>query len=605
MMWASLRRLGGLLSPRQRWQASLLVLLLIGNALLEMIGVGLLPLYISVLAEPERLLQNARLAQALSMIGIDSGDLTERTMLYGGSAVLLVVFSVKAAYVSLLAYARASYIQNVVQALGVRLIDSYFHAPYEFHLNRHSAELMRNSAAECTRLGEMLLNPLVGMVSQSLITGAIVALLMSSELGAALPVLLGFGIVTVPLVATLSRRIKSIARVAQDGRARVIRVAQEGLSGVKEVRLLQREAYFVHRFGSALRQVLDLQRVLQVTASGLPVIVEWLAVATLLLTVVIMYRPEEPQTNLLGVVALFAVAMARLKGSVTGMLTNYAQVRSSVVSVDAIARDFRRLGRSTGDARTEAVRPRTVRLQLADGICLDDVWFRYAGSDDYVLRGIDLTIRKGESVAIVGPSGGGKSTLIDVILGILQPECGSVRADGADIREDLAAWQRIVGYVPQSPYLIDGTVRQNIALGLDDRDIDDLAVARVVAAASLEELVNSLAEGLNTNIGERGVRLSGGQRQRIAIARALYDGPQVLVMDEATSALDNLAEQGIMQAASSLKGQRTILLIAHRLSTVRNCDRVVFLCGGTITGVGTYESLLASHEEFRNMVHRS
>jgi ATP-binding cassette subfamily C protein len=251
------------------------------------------------------------------------------------------------------------------------------------------------------------------------------------------------------------------------------------------------------------------------------------------------------------------------------------------------------------------VPPRTARLQLADSICLDDVWFRYAGSDDYVLRGIELTIRKGESVAFVGPSGGGKSTLIDVILGILQPECGSVRADGADIREDLAAWQRIVGYVPQSPYLIDGTVRQNIALGLDDRDIDDLAVARVVAAASLEELVNSLAEGLNTNIGERGVRLSGGQRQRIAIARALYDGPQVLVMDEATSALDNLAEQGIMQAASSLKGQRTILLIAHRLSTVRNCDRVVFLCGGTITGVGTYESLLASHEEFRNMVHRS
>jgi ATP-binding cassette subfamily C protein len=330
---------------------------------------------------------------------------------------------------------------------------------------------------------------------------------------------------------------------------------------------------------------------------------EWLSVLALLAIVLILLGASEPQQSLLGMVALLAVAMARLKGSVTGLLGAYAQVQTGVVSVDVVDRDLRELEtiRHFPPKMRDRVSPGPLRL--ADAIHLDDVWFRYAGSADWVLRGITLAIRRGEAVGFVGPSGGGKSTLVDVILGVLRPERGTVTVDGTQIGEDLAAWQRNVGYIPQSIYLIEGTIRQNIALGLEDKAIDDAAVARAMTAASLEDFVTSLPEGINTLVGERGVRLSGGQRQRIAIARALYYDPDVLIMDEATAALDNLTEKAVMEAVEALKGERTILMIAHRLSTVRNCDRIEFLRDGEITGEGRYDDLVASHVEFASIAN--
>ena len=477
-------------------------------------------------------------------------------------------------------------------------------APYEFHLGRHSAELIRNIASECTRLGDTVLNPLVGMVSQLLITVAIVVLLIATAPGIALLTLLVFGLVTVPLVALLSRRIKRLALAANDGRMRVIRAAQEGLGGVKELGLLGRESYFVARFQSALGHVLELQRFLQVQGIGLPAFMEWISVSALLFLVLVLFDARQPQQSVLGLAALFAVAMARLKGSVTGLLSAYAQVKAGLVSVDVVDSDLRYLGSMRRTDATRLPRQETrAPMRLTKEIRIEDVWFRYAASPDCVLRGINLTIEKGEAIGFVGPSGGGKSTLVDVVLGILIPERGSIKVDGVEIGHDLPGWHRTVGYIPQSIYLIDGTLRQNIALGLEEKDIDEDAVKRALAAASLDEFVAGLPEGVNAAIGERGMRLSGGQRQRIAIARALYNDPDVLIMDEATSALDNLTEKAVMEAVNSLKGQQTIIMIAHRLSTVRSCDRIIFLCDGCIRGIGTYEELLTSHAEFARIAN--
>lgn len=600
-MGRSLRRLAALLSPRQRWRALLLMVLLVGNALIEMIGVGLVPIYLGILAEPDRFLRNERVVESLAWLGWGPEFLTPRTLLYGGSALLLGLFTLKLVYAPLLAFVRARYIQGVVKALSIRLFQGYMHAPYAFHLRRNSAELIRNINAECTSLGNNLLNPLFNLVSQALITGGIVALLIANISGAAMLALLAFAVLALPWVALLTRRIKRLAFQAQAGRRLLIGAAQEGLGGVKELHLLRREAFFVRRFQAALEQVLDLQRFLQVQSISVPVFMEWFAVAGLLLVVVILFGVGPSSESLLGMVALFAVGVARLKGSVATLLGAYAQVRSSIVSVDVIERDLRYLARIQSCPAVAGRVEQQESLQKAGTIYVDAVWFRYAGCEEYILRDISLTIRRGEAIGLVGPSGGGKSTLVDVILGILEPERGLVQVDGVDIRQQLSVWRRRVGYIPQSIFLIDGTVRQNIALGLEDQEIDDAAVAQAMAAAHLAEFVNRLPAGVNTMIGERGVRLSGGQRQRIAIARALYHNPQVLIMDEATSALDNVTEKAVMEAVDALKGQRTILMIAHRLSTVRNCDRIVFLRAGEVDVVGTYDELSASHSGFQRI----
>jgi ATP-binding cassette subfamily C protein len=284
------------------------------------------------------------------------------------------------------------------------------------------------------------------------------------------------------------------------------------------------------------------------------------------------------------------------------MLRAYTQVRASLVSVDVVDRDLSNMKAATPALPAE--RPGTPDPWPAASprqLVLEDVWYRYPGAEGYALAGVDLVIRRGEAIGIVGPSGAGKSTLVDVLLGILPPERGAVRADGVDVQECLGAWHRVLGYVPQSIYLFDGTLQQNIALGLDDEEVDPEALQRALDAANLSRFVAGLPEGLQTPVGERGVRISGGQRQRVAIARALYQDPRILLMDEATSALDNVTEKAVMEAVDSLKGERTVLLIAHRLTSVRNCDRIVYMQEGRVAAVGTYEDLIRSSPGFQQL----
>jgi ATP-binding cassette, subfamily B, bacterial PglK len=295
----------------------------------------------------------------------------------------------------------------------------------------------------------------------------------------------------------------------------------------------------------------------------------------------------------LSTLGLFAYAGLRLQPSLQRIILGLNSLKYSATPLADLHADLQLI---SGQQREEQ---RVDPLPFRQELCLEQVEFAYERADRPALRGLDLTVRRGEQIGICGPTGGGKTTLVDVMTGLLEPTGGRVTVDGQDLRQHAQAWQRNLGIVPQMVFLTDDTLRRNIALGVPDEDIDDEAVREAIELAQLDEFVASLSSGLETKVGERGVRVSGGQRQRIAIARALYVRPSVLVFDEGTSALDNATEALLMASIERLRGHHTIILIAHRLTTVRHCDRVVFLEAGAVSGLGTYDALIRENAGFR------
>ena len=274
-------------------------------------------------------------------------------------------------------------------------------------------------------------------------------------------------------------------------------------------------------------------------------------------------------------------------------------MKYDIVSINPVYDDLKTL--SGKNKRMLLNKGKSTPLKLNHSLHIENLSYRYPGAASQALCDINCSIQKGESVAFVGPTGSGKTTIVDLILGLLIPEKGKIIVDGTDIFTNLQGWRENIGYIPQFIYLLDDTIKRNIALGMEDKDIQEEKVQQVLKAAQLEDFVNSLPKGVNTMTGERGIRLSGGQRQRIGIARALYHNPDILIMDEATSALDNKTEFSVVKALESLKGDRTAIIIAHRLSTVQNCDRLFFMRNGHIENSGNYRELCKSNSEFRAM----
>lgn len=580
------RKFWHLLNSRQRRAVVLLLCAMVMGMVLETLSIGVVIPAMALMTQDSLAVKYPIIAPWL----VKLGNPTSNQLVVAGMLVLVAVYLVKVIFLSFLVWWQAKFVYELQAALSQRLFASYLRQPYSFHLQRNSAQLIRTTIGQVTELMGILQQSLL-LITETLVLAGVLALLFVAEpLG------------TLTEVGILSLVIFSFARLTRSYSLRLgttlqhheglrIQHLQQGLSGVKDVKLLGREdnflnQYKVHNEGCA--KVVQRYYTLQ----SLPRLwVELLAVIGLAVLVLVMLRQGKPLDVVLSALGLFAAATFRFMPSANRIFNAIQAVHYGQPVVDILHSELFLMKEPQPSSRHGQA------IQFKDRLVLDDVSYTYPMAASPSLCEVSLSIPQGASVGFVGGSGAGKSTLVDLILGLLTPSSGVIRADGVDIQANLRSWQDQIGYVPQTIFLTDDTLRRNVAFGLSDDKINEAALWRAIHAAQLEQLVRSLPEGLDTIVGERGIRLSGGQRQRIGIARALYHDPSVLVLDEATSSLDMATESDVMDAVRALRGSKTILIVAHRLSTVEYCDVLFCLEGGKIA-----ESPAVTKNKVRKMV---
>jgi ATP-binding cassette, subfamily B, bacterial PglK len=493
-----------------------------------------------------------------------------------GALLLLSAYTVKALYLGFLGWKQSQYIFDIKAYFSQRLFEKYIRSSYEFHLQQNSGYLIRNITLEVQELVNRVLIPCILLISEIAIIVAIAILLFLIEPFGALVLFLVVVSAMYLFLRITKNHLEKWGSERQKHEGYRFQKAQEGLGGIKDVKLLGRESNFIESYGLHNLNSALVERK-QNAMSNIPRLwLETIGVLGLTILVVIVLGNGGNPSNVMPIIGVFAAAAFRILPSANRILTSLQSLSYADAVVCLICKELTEQQKEKDKEIVDKI------INFNKKIELRNVFYAYPNSSSNSLSDICLTINKGESIGLVGASGMGKSTLVDLILGLLKPTSGGIYVDGVNINEGLRSWQDMIGYVQQSIYLTDDTLRRNIAFGIKENEINDELVLKSAEAAQLKSFVDMLPQGFGTIVGERGVRLSGGQRQRIGIARALYHNPPFLIFDEATSALDNDTEIEVMSSIKSLKGTRTMIFIAHRLSTIEHCDKVFKLEHGQL-----------------------
>jgi len=573
---------------RTRWILLIFVALIASG--FEVVGAALVYLLLGLVADPSS-------EAALPVLGNvrDGFDVGQDALLLG-LATAMGIFFVLRAFVHI----GETYLQNRVAhnagaSLATRLFQGYLAMPYAFHLSRTSADLIRNSHQAVQSLVNEVFMPVIKVAAETIIVIAMLALLLAIAPAATALAVVVIGGAAILLLAVIQPRLKRIGKRAHRLQRETLGMLQQSLHGIRDIKVLGREQAFALRYKEARVQLARVSY-LRTTATDIPKTVMELALLGYILVVfagsILFVRGAEQTVAVLG---LFAYAGLRLQPSLQKIIAGLNNLKYAAAPIEDLASDLQLI------SAQEVASPPDAALHFEQELRVDDLSFRYETGHRDALVGVSLVVRPGEVLGICGPTGGGKTTLVDLMIGLLEPTDGRVTVDGVDVRHHAPEWQLNLGVVPQMVFLTDESLRENIALGVPRDQIDEDAVNEAVELAQLRGYIESLPDGLDTVVGERGVRISGGQRQRVAIARALYRRPEVLVFDEGTSALDNTTERELMSALARLRGRHTILLIAHRLTTVRDADSIIVIENGRISGQGDYETLLRENEAFRSL----
>jgi len=535
---------------------------------------------------------------SLPVIGSGGGVLDglnpDQRIAWAGVAVA-VFFIARAGVTVFQLYLQFRMAAETATEVGARLLDGYLSMPFARHLRYNSARLIRNINESTEILSRQVFVSLIALVSDTAVVVAMVALLVVAAPTITLAAGAVLGGTVFLMLRIIQPRLGRMGVISQEKIRAGLQSLNQSFNGIRDLKLYGRQSYFREDYLRHRREYIRVSyttnTLVAIPRVGTETVFVLFIVASLLVTQLSGGSPADK----FPVLGLFAYSALRILPAVNRMLLSLTNIKSGRAALDIVYDDLVELD----GLPVPTVSDTPVGFDRR--IVLDGVGFRYDPAGDSVLDGVDLVIEKGASVGLVGPSGGGKSTLIDILVGLLEPTSGSVLVDGVDIRDNVAGWQTNLGMVPQAVFLTDDTLRRNIAFGIDDDQIDTERLESAVRMAQLDEFVATLPAGLDTSVAEAGVRLSGGQRQRVVIARALYRNPAVLVLDEGTSALDNLTEAQIIETLNRLKGRFTVIAVAHRLSSVRNCDQVVLVEDGRITRVGTYEELSRTSDGFRRL----
>ena len=511
------------------------------------------------------------------------GSLSREELISAVMVAMVFIYIVRSLFLFWSLWIQKGFSASVSGRLSQSLFSIYLRQPYMFHLQRNSSTLMRN-AKNATSVVTCGVDPFLVLLTDGLVAIAMFSLLIYVEPIGTLAVLIVFGVSTLLFQRLTRRRIDNWGYRVDYHETKILQHLQEGFGGAKDVKILGRENEFLSQHEKHLGESIRINRIYNVILTLPRSFMEIITIVGLCLLVVSMVVRDRPLSDIVPILGLFAAAAFRVMPSINRLLMATQTLIFNRSIIASVYRDFLLDTPEVNSA--QRVEPFAKQLELKD------VSFKYPTAATPSLQNVSLVVRRGEAVGFVGPSGAGKSTLVDVILGLFAPTSGVVSVDGSDVHQNLRNWQNQIGYVPQAIYLTDDTLRRNVAFGLNDENIDDDLVREAIRLAQLQEFVATLPDGLETVVGERGVRLSGGQRQRIGIARALYHKPSVLVLDEATSSLDTPTEHGVMQAVQALQGSKTVIIVAHRLSTVEYCDRLYRIEDSRITEEGTFAEVV-------------
>ena len=564
----SFRKAFTFLDAKERGSGVFLLCLMVLSVVMEAIGIGVVVPFIALLAD-EGISPNPTLKFAIDIVG----NPPQMILIIGGLIAITIAYLVKNAFLTYFYWVQTKFIFSLRDRLSGRLALIYLRQPYEFHLNRNSAELIQNVTREVELFIIYIVSPIMCLLTEGFVLIGVVALLFIVEPMGVTVVSLILGFIVWFFIKITKHRLSIVGQSRHYHARLAMQHLQQSIGSTREARMLGCEDMLYQQFQKHNSFSLKAAMVQSVIGQVPRLWIEFLAVLGFVLITAVMLLNGSSTSYIIPILTLFAVAAFRLMPSVNRMLNSIQSMQYAEPVLDSLERDFSLPMPLVTEHRLKCPK-------FSAEIKLVNVSYGYPLSEAKALSGVTIEVRKGESIGLVGETGSGKTTLVDIILGLLYPNSGSVLVDGFNISIDLPGWRSQVGYVPQSIYLIDASIRQNIAFGIPDYLIDDVAISRAINLAQLGSFIESLPQGLETQIGERGVRLSGGQRQRLAIARALYSDPAILVLDEATSALDNNTESLLMDSVKVLQGKKTLIMVAHRLSTIADCDRIYSIHNG-------------------------
>ena len=570
------------------------------TSVLEALGIGLIGPFLNVASSPESIHKIPLLDWVYRQLELQDSSQVVPILGIG----IAIIFCLKS-LLYFLSWANIyQYSSKLNQSLITKLLNAYLAVPYAFHLNRNTASLIKNILIETSTFTGACILPLLKSAVNFIVLLFLFLLLAKTNL-LLLTMIMGILLPIFILFNLLGNKFKKWGRIKSESKQEMVRILNHGLGGLKETRVIGCESYFQKQMAQKAKQFAEADSLFS-TSQILPrILIETALIVFIMLfislSIILLKQDMQEITGTMGVFALASMRLIPASSELFGALN---QLRNSNYAVNMLYLDLKEID-AQGINRLTKLKPnyqtsssldfqrdRKQAIAFDNQIDLDRVSYSYNNSSQLAVENVSLRIKKGQSIALIGKSGSGKTTLVDIILGLLEPKAGDILVDGKSVYNNLRSWQNMIGYIPQSIFLTDETIERNIAFGVPDRLIDPQRIKKAIEAAQLEELITQLPKGIKTEVGERGIRLSGGQRQRIGIARALYHEREILVLDEATSALDNETERLVSEAIKSLAGTKTLIIIAHRLSTVEHCDRVYLLEKGRIVKSGSYQEVV-------------